>query len=215
MSEIAGAMKKIFTVCLALFALFLNSFAQDYSLPKYALPEKGDIRIGIGWGWALNTHFEERDGFGHSKPIIPIQVTADYTLLNFADGKGSVAAGAMFEYCRYQTWFTQTFYGSVKTTQTWTRGILAATASVRYTFWQDLAVFGTLFLGKDLQLGYDEEYSDEGFASIVPHTSGPGSYSASGILAGISNPISEHSIISIYFGYGSYTTLGINWSYKF
>ncbi len=203
-------MKKILALILA-FSIFLPlAYSQDNE-PVNALPEKGDVRIGIGWGWAFTMRFEDRANFGHTKPILPLHVYGDYTFLTFADGRGSLAGGAMFEFTHYQTWFTQT----VKTTIDWTQGILAATATVRYNFGQDFEVFGKGFLGRTLQLGYEETYSDESYASIVPHTNGPGNSPASGLIVGFGHFTSEHMFISMQAGLGCFTTLGFGLSYKF
>ena len=204
-------MKKILTIAIALFAMLPASFAQEAGR---AMPENGDIRVGLSWGWAWSINF---DGRPHSKPILPIGAYADYTFTTFADGKGSLAGGAMFEFCRYQTWSTDKEIATIgfKTTHTWTQGILAATATVRYCFGQDFEVYARGFLGKDLQLGYDEEYSDESYAAIIPHTSGPGNTGASGLQLGIGEMVTDKTSISIQLGLGSYTTLGFLLAYKF
>ena len=205
-------MKKAIVIVIAVLASLPAAFAQ-YG-PENALPEQGQVRLGIGWGWAFNMHFENDC---HTKPINPLMVTADYTVMTFADDQGSVAAGALFEWCRYQTWSTDKQIQTVgfKTTHTWNRGVLAAQAVVRYCFGQDFEAFGQVFIGRNLQLGYEEEYSDPSYESIIPHTSGPGSFGAWGLTAGIGRAISEHMGISFYLGLGTYTTLGINAYYKF
>ena len=205
-------MKKILSIILAI-AAFVPAAQAQYS-PENALPEKGDIRIGLGWGWALGMHF---DNDCHTKPINPLMITADYTFMTFADDQGSVAAGLLFEWCRYQTWSTDKQIQTLgfKTTHTWSRGILGAQATARYCFGQDFEAFGRFFLGKNLELGYKEEYSDESYASIIPHTTGIGSFGAWGIMVGIGRAISEHLGVSFGLGLGCYTTLGVNVSYKF
>ncbi len=204
-------MKKALCLILSLFA-FLSAFAQA---PVDATPEKGDFRASIGWGWSFGMNFDGTDG--HTRPIIPLNIRADYTFLTFADGQGSIAAGALFEFCHYQTWFTRDTYsnGNVKTTHTWTNGILAAEATARYCLWQDFEAYGRVFLGANLQLGYTEEYSDESYANIVPHTNGPGNSGAFGLIVGLDHFVSEHMIIGIEAGLGCYTTLGFSLGYKF
>ena len=212
-------MKKTVTAILALLIVVVFSAqAQETTKEINYIPEKGDVRVGLAWGWAMRMNFETRPNFGHTKPIMPLQVHADYTLMTFSEGKGSVAAGALFEFVHYQSWFTQEslILGTpIKTTTTWTQGLLAATGTVRYCIWKDIALFGSAFFGSDINLGYEEEYSDESYASIVPHTNGPGgSNSSFGFLAGIDVPVSEHAILSLQAGF-TYMTLGFRYSYVF
>lgn len=201
-------MRKIVSVLILAILAEAAVFAQE--TPVKAKPEQGDIRVGLGWGWALGLNFDGSDG--HTKPIIPIHATADYTFMTFADGQGALDLGGMFEFCNYQTWFTRE---NIKTTHTWTNGILAVTATARYCFWQDCEVFGRFFYGTNLQLRYEEEYSDESYASIVPHTSGPGNSSASGIVIGFGTFTGEHTFVSVEAGLGTYMTLGLGMSYRF
>ena len=209
-------MKRFIFIAL-LLALASTAMAQKTTKEIRYIPEKGDIRAGLAWGWAMRMNFENRPNFGHTKPIMPLQVHADYTLMTFSEGKGSLAAGAMFEFVHYQSWFTQEsiMLGTpVKTTHTWTQGLLAATGTVRYCIWNDVALFSSVFLGPDIILGYKEEYSDESYASIVPHTNAGGSHTSFGFLVGVDVPISEHAIISLQGGF-TYMTLGFRYSYVF
>ena len=204
-------MKKILIACLAIFALGSNAFAQEeYSI----MPKVGDVRAGLGWGWALNLHF---DGTPHSKPINPIFATADYTFLTFAEDKGSLAGGAMFEFCNYRTWSTDRDIQTLgfKTTHTWTNGVLVGTATVRYVLTEGIEVYGMVFLGRNFQLGYKEEYSDESYAAIIPHTSGPGDSPADGIRIGFTTHMEKKLYMSVFAGLGGYTTVGFLGYYKF
>ena len=65
-------MKKAIVIVIAVLASLPAAFAQ-YG-PENALPEQGQIRLGLGWGWAFNMHFENDC---HTKPINPLMVTAD------------------------------------------------------------------------------------------------------------------------------------------
>ena len=189
-------------------------------------PQKGDFRIGAGWGWALLLFQHEQEGNstfyvnpGHTKPVTPISVSADYTFMDFADGKGTLAAGALFEWTHYQTWSTSNSVAQLaglstfKTTITWDQAILAATATARYCFWQDLYAYAQAHVGFDMNLGYKEEYSDE--SVNIPHTNGPGNSLSYGIAAGVGVPASEHLIMDIYAALGRYTTVGLTLNYKF
>ncbi|MBO4469560.1 MAG: hypothetical protein J5740_04150 [Bacteroidales bacterium] len=208
-------MKKLFASLFALVAIASAAFAQEYQ-PDRALPQKGDIRIGMTWGWNFTLPFEDKN---HTNPIMPLGFNADYTFKTFANGQGSLAGGAMFDLLRYSTWHTRdtlTEYGTIKTTTTWTMGLLAATLTGRYCWGQDIEAFGRLFVGKELILGYDEEYSDERYASIVPHTNGPsGSFLAYGLQLGIGTFITDHMTLHLFVGLGSFATLGFNYGYKF
>ena len=208
---------KRFIIVAIFIAMVSTAVAQETTKEIRYIPEKGDIRVGLAFGWAMRMNFEDRPGFGHTKPIMPLQVHADYTLMTFAEEKGSVAVGAMFEFLHYQTWFTQEslMLGTpVKTTQTWTQGVLAATGTLRYCIWKDVALFGSAYFGPDIILGYKEEYSDESYASVVPHTNAGGSHTVFGFLAGVDVPTSEHAIISLQTGF-TYMTLGFRYSYVF
>ena len=204
-------MKKILTVIAALFA-FSAVYAQEADASL--MPEVGDIRIGLGWGFALNMKFGDTP---HSKPLTPIHAAADYTFMTFSDGKGSLAAGAIFEFLRYQSWSTQkqTELVGFKTTWTWTNGVLAGAITARYCLADNFEVFAMAFYGKNYQLGYKEEYSDESYAGIVPHTSGPGNSGADGIRIGFSSATGQHWVYSIYAGLGGFETIGFNFAYRF
>ena len=208
-------MKKLFASLFAVVAIASAAFAQEYQ-PERALPKEGDIRVGVTLGWNLTMRFEDSN---HTNPIMPIGINADYTFKTFADGKGSVAGGLMFDYLRYSTWFTRdtlTEYGTVKTTTTWTIGLLAATVTGRYCWGQDFEVFGRFFVGRGLNMGYDEDYSDERYASIVPHTNGPGGgYPAYGLQLGVGRFISDNMSLHLLVGLNSFPTLGFNYGYKF
>ena len=206
-------MKKLLLVIIALFAMLPAVFAQD---TDRAVPESGDIHVGIGWGWWLTRW----DNSCHTKPIIPIGLYADYTFMTFADGNGSLAGGLLFEFCNYETWSTDDQIALVgfKTTTTWTRGLLAAHATARYCFPdtnRNWAVLGRVFLGQDLELGYKEKYSDESYASIIPHTNGPGSHGSFGFALGLDTMVTEHLGLTIQLGLGTYSTIGFITSYKF
>ncbi|MBP5488325.1 MAG: hypothetical protein J6X77_02015 [Bacteroidales bacterium] len=184
--------------------------------PLRALPKEGDIRLGVTMGWNFTMRF---DNDNHTKPIMPLGINADYTFKTFADGKGSVAGGVLFDFLRYATWFTRdtmTAYGTVKTTQTWSMGMLAATVTGRYCWGQDFEAFARFALGRGLILGYKEEYSDEGYASVVPHTNGPsGGYLAWGLQLGVGRYITDNISLQLFLGLNSFATLGFNIGYKF
>ena len=219
-------MKRIITLFFAMTLFAPAALAQDQAQaptaqepvkyePVRALPQEGDIRLGVTLGWNFTMRF---DNDNHTKPILPLGINADYTFKTFAEGRGSVAGGVLFDFLRYATWFTRdtlTEYGTVKTTQTWTMGMLAATVTGRYCWGQDYEAFARLALGRGLILGYDEDYSDERYASIVPHTNGPsGGYFAWGLQLGVGRYISDHSSLHVFLGLNSFATLGINYSYK-
>ena len=205
-------MKKLLLIFVAMFAMMPALYAQD---TNRAVPEVGDVHVGIGWGWWLTRW----DNDCHTKPIIPIALYADYTFKTFADGDGSLAGGLLFEFNRYNTWSTDDQIALVgfKTTHTWTRGLLAAHATVRYCLGEDknYSAVGRVFIGRDIELGYDEKYSDESYAAIIPHTNGPGDHGSYGLALGIESMVSEHLGLTIQLGLGTYTTIGFITSYKF
>ena len=208
-------MKKLFAFLAAALFMAPVAFSQEYQ-PERAVPKEGDIRLGVTLGWNLTMRFENDN---HTKPIMPLGLNADYTFKTFADGKGSLAGGVLFDFLRYSTWNTRetmTEYGTIKTTTTWSIALLAATVTGRYCWGQDFEVFGRFFLGRGLFVGYDEEYSDERYASIVPHTNGPGGgYPAYGLQLGVGRFITDNMTLHFLVGLNSFPTLGFQYGYKF
>ena len=62
---------KRFIVVALLVAMASTALAQETTKEIRYIPEKGDIRVGLAWGWAMRMYFESRPNFGHTKPIMP------------------------------------------------------------------------------------------------------------------------------------------------
>ena len=76
-------MKHLLTliVAAALFAPAALAQEQTSYEPLRALPEKGDIRLGVTFGWNMTMRFENSN---HTNPIMPLGINADSTFKTFA-----------------------------------------------------------------------------------------------------------------------------------
>ena len=205
-------MKKIFFLILT-FAVLLPVTARAQE-PVNALPEEGDIRVTGSLGLSLLLRF---DGTPHSKPIVPLSVQGDYTIMTFADGYGSLGAGLMLELAPYKTWSTQKQIDLVgfKTTTHQTWAILAAVAVARYCFGDDYEAHAKVHIGRGFCAAWKQEYSDPSYYSIVPPVNKPTGYPSWGLNVGAGKFINEQLILGAELSLGAYTTLGVSLGYKF